>query len=182
MKNQKRFLLGMFTILFFASLQVAVLGQEAKVANVRAEGMGVRFDSAIPYSNATLTISGPDGTVYRREFAGGAAPSWSLFDKTGATLGNGQYTYELRFTTVQMRDLKERLATAPDDGVMDENGRTKHGRLSVQSVVQSGSFALQNGTLYVGNETEPSSRPSSPKSFDKNPQQRTPGGASGNTS
>ncbi len=104
MKNQKRFILTMSTILVFASLQVAVLGQtasqsiEAKVANVRAEGMAVRFDSAIPYSNATLTISGPDGTVYRREFAGGTAPSWSLFDKTGATLGNGQYTYELRFT------------------------------------------------------------------------------------
>ena len=101
MKNQKRFILSMFTILIFVSLQVAVLGQEAKVANVRAEGMAVRFDSAIPYSNATLTISGPDGTVYRREFTGGTAPSLSLFDKTGAALGNGQYTYELRFTTVQ---------------------------------------------------------------------------------
>lgn len=183
MKNQKRFVLGMFTILLGASLQVAVMGQEAKVANVRAEGMAVRFDSAIPYSNATLTISGPDGTVYRREFAGGTVPSLSLFDKTGAALSNGQYTYELRFTTVQMRDLKERLATAPDDGVMDENGRTNRGRLSVQSVVQSGSFSLLNGTLYVGNETEPSSRPTlSPKSFDKNPQPlRAPGVPSGNT-
>jgi hypothetical protein len=184
MKNQKRFILGLFTILLFASLQVAVLGQEAKVANVRAEGMGVRFDSAIPYTNATLTISGPDGTVYRREFAGGTMPSLSLFDKTGAALGNGQYTYELRFTTVQMRDLKERLAAAPDDGVMDENGRTNHGRLSVQSAVQSGSFSVLNGALYVGNETEPSTRPAvSPKSFDKNPQQlRSPAVPSGNTS
>jgi Chaperone of endosialidase len=190
MKNQKRFILGVFTILVFASLEVAVLGQtasqskETKVANIRAEGMAVRFDSAIPYSNATLTISGPDGTVYRREFAGGSVPTLSLFDKTGAALGNGQYTYELRFTTVQMRDLKERLAVVPDDGVMDENGRTNHGRLSVQSAVQSGSFSVQNGSLYVGNETEPSSRPTlSPKSFDKNPQQlRSPGVPSGNTS
>ena len=109
-------------------------------------------------------------------------PSLSLFDKTGAALGNGQYTYELRFTTVQMRDLKERLAAAPDDGVMDENGRTNHGRLSVQSAVQSGSFSVQNGTLYVGNETEPSSHPTlSPKSVDKNPQPRAPGVPSGNT-
>jgi hypothetical protein len=183
MTNRKSFILGMFTILLCASLQVVVLGQEAKVANVRAEGMAVRFDSAIPYSNATLTISGPDGTVYRREFAGGAAPSLSLFDKTGAALGNGQYTYELRFTTVQMRDSKERLAAAPDDGVMDENGRTKHGRLAVQSVVQSGSFSLQNGTLYVGNETEPATRPAlSPKSLDRNPQQRAPVVPSGNAS
>jgi len=184
MKNQKRFLLGTFTILLIASLQVVVFGQEAKVASVRAEGMAVRFDSAIPYSNATLTISGPDGAVYRREFAGGATPSLSLFDKTGATLGNGQYTYELRFTTVQMRDLKERLAVAPDEGVMDENGRTRHGRLSVQSVVQSGSFSMLNGSLYVGNEIEPSYRPTvSPKSIDKNPQSlRAPGVPSGSTS
>jgi Chaperone of endosialidase len=188
MKNQKRFILGMFTILLFASLQVAVLGQtasqsaEAKVANVRAEGMAVRFDSAIPYSNAILTVSGPDGTVYRREFAGGTVPSLSLFDKTGAAMGNGQYTYELRFTTLQMRDLKQRLATAPDEGVMDENGRTSRGRLSVQSVVQSGSFSVQNGALYVGNETEPSTRPAvSPKGVDKNPQPRAPGVPSGNT-
>ena len=183
MKNQKRFMLGMFTMLLVASLQVAVFGQEAKVASVRAEGMGVRFDSALPYSNATLTISGPDGTVYRREFAGGTVPSLSLFDKTGAPMGNGQYTYELRFTTAQMRDLKERLAVAPDEGVMDENGRTRHGRLSVQSVVQSGSFSLMNGTLYVGNETEPSTRPTvSPKGIDRNPQQlRSPGVPSGNT-
>ena len=141
MKNQKRFILGMFTILLFASLQVAVLGQtasqsaEAKVANVRAEGMAVRFDSAIPYSNAILTVSGPDGTVYRREFAGGTVPSLSLFDKTGAAMGNGQYTYELRFMTVQLQDFKGRNLARPDDnndgnnGVEDAQGRTNRSRL-----------------------------------------------------
>src|SRR5260370_24545436 len=160
----------MSMILVFASLQGAVVGQtasqsiEAKVANVRAEGMAVRFDSAIPYSNATLTISGPDGTVYRREFAGGTSPSWSLFDKTGAALGNGQYTYELRFTTLQMQDFKDRNLARSDDnnGVEDEQGRTNRSRLPVQSVIQSGSFALQNGTLYVVNETEPVLRRDSP--------------------
>jgi len=83
-----------------------------------------------------------------------------------------------------MRDLKERLAVAPDEGVMDENGRTRHGRLSVQSVVQSGSFSMLNGSLYVGNEIEPSYRPTvSPKSIDKNPQSLpAPGVPSGNTS
>jgi hypothetical protein len=82
-----------------------------------------------------------------------------------------------------MRDLKERMAVVADDGVMDENGRTNHGRLSVQSAVQSGSFSVQNGSLYVGNETEPTSHPTlSPKSFDKNPQLRTPAVPSGNTS
>jgi hypothetical protein len=189
MKNQKSFLLVILVALALACLQTVALGQTAsqstdmKVANVRAEGMGVRFDSAIPYSNAILTVSGPDGTVYRREFAGGVVPSLSFFDKTGVAIGSGQYTYELRFTTVQMRDLKQRLAATSDDGVMDENGRTNHGRLSVQSVVQSGSFAVQNGAVYVGNETEPTSRRiSSTNGLEKNPQQqRSPGVLSGNT-
>jgi hypothetical protein len=189
MKNQKSFALGMFTVLVFVCMQTVALGQtasqstEVKVANVRAEGMGVRFDSAIPYSTAILTVSAPDGNVYRREFGAGSAPSFAFLDKTGAALGNGRYTYELRFTTVQTLDSKQRAVMALDDGVMDEQGRTSRNRLPVQSVVQSGSFAVQNGTLYVGNETEPTSgRTPLTKSLEKNPQpQRTPGVISGNT-
>ena len=191
MKNQKSFALGMFTVLLLVCLQTSALGQTAgqstenKVANVRAEGMGVRFESAIPYSSATLTVSAPDGNVYRREFGAGSAPSFALLDKAGSALGNGQYTYELRFTTVQMRDLKERLLALPDDGggVPDENGRTNRRPLPVQSVVQSGSFAVQNGSLYLGNEIEPTSgRTPLTKSFEKDPQpQRITGVISGNT-
>ena len=194
MRNQKSFAPVIFAALIFACLQIAALGQtasqsrEIKVANLRAEGMAVRFDSAISFTNATLTISAPDGNVYRREFAAGASPSFALLDKTGAALGNGQYTYEIRFTTTQMRDLKDMMAASSDGagsagGAEDENGRTNHTRLSVQSVVQSGSFAVQNGNLYVGNEIEPTSgRTSSTKSLEKDPQQqRSAGVLSGNT-
>jgi hypothetical protein len=175
MKNQKYFALIVFAALILVCLQMTALGQttsqskDMRVANVRAESGAVRFDSAITYSNATLTVSAPDGNVYRREFGAGSAPSFALLDKTGAALGNGQYTYELRFTTVHMRDIKERLAMAPDDaGAEDENGRTNRRPLSVQSVVQTGSFTMQNGALYVGNETEPTSgRTPSTKSFEK---------------
>src|SRR5258708_19738208 len=96
MKNQKRFMLGMFTMLLFASLQVAVFGQEAKVANVRTEGMGVRFDSAIPYSSATLTISAPDGTVYRRESSPAPFPPPPPFYTPAAPFANGHSTYHLQ--------------------------------------------------------------------------------------
>jgi hypothetical protein len=175
MKNQKPFVLVIFAALIFACLQTAALGQTAspskdiKVASVRTEGMGVRFDSAIPYSNATLTVSAPDGNVYRRDFAAGSAPSFAFLDKTGAALGNGHYTYELRFTTVQMLDFKQRLAADSIGGGVDVNGRTNSNPSSVQSVVQSGSFAVQNGVLYVGNETEPTSgRSPLTKSFKEN--------------
>ncbi|HXM47954.1 MAG TPA: tail fiber domain-containing protein [Pyrinomonadaceae bacterium] len=188
MKNQKSFVLVIFVCAALACLQTAALGQgasqsaDAKAANVRAEGMGVRFDSTISYSNATLTISAPDGSVYKREFKGGSAVSFALNDKTGAALGNGQYNYEIRFTTVQQ---DSRLMSAPRGAgsVEDENGRINGRASSVQSVVQSGSFALQNGALYVGNDIEPTSRrTSSTKSLETGPQQpRSPGVLSGNT-
>jgi hypothetical protein len=184
MKNEKSFVAVLFVAVAFACLQTAALGQTPnQSANVRADGMGVRFDSTIPYSSATLTISGPDGNVYRREFGAGAVPSFALLDKAGAALGNGQYTYELRLNTAQARDPKERLVAAPDDGVEDEQGRTSRKRSRVQSVVQSGSFSVLNGVLYVGNEIEPTTgRPSSTKSVERNPlQQRTTGVISGNT-
>jgi hypothetical protein len=184
MKYRKSFVAVLFVAVAFACLQTAALGQGAsQSANVRAEGMGVRFDSTIQHTSATLTISGPDGNVYRREFKAGAAPSFALLDKSGAPLGNGQYTYELRFNTEQARDPKERLVVAPDDGVEDEQGRTSRKRLSVQTVVQSGSFSVLNGVLYVGNEIEPTSRrTSSTKNFATSPLlQRSTGVMSGNT-
>jgi hypothetical protein len=188
MKIQKPFVLVIFAALIFACLQTAALGQTAspskdlKVASVRTEGMGVRFDSAIPYSNATLTVSAPDGNVYRRDFAAGSAPSFAFLDKTGAALGNGHYTYELRFTTVQMLDFKQRLTADSIGGGVDVNGRTNSNPSSVQSVVQSGSFAVQNGVLYVGNETEPTSgRSPLTKSFKENLQEpRVSANVSGN--
>jgi hypothetical protein len=179
MNIRKSFVLAIFVGVALACLQTAALGQgasqsaDSKAANIRAEGMGVRFDPTTPYSNATLTISAPDGNVYRREFKGSSALSFALIDKAGAPLGNGQYNYEIRLTTVQMGS---RLLTAPGDGgaVEDENGRTDRRPSSVQSVIQSGSFAVQNGALYLGNEIEPTAgrRPMT-KSFGTSPQQST---------
>jgi hypothetical protein len=181
MKYQKSLVAVLFVAAAFVCLQTAALGQGAsQTANLRAEGMGVRFDSSIQHTSASLTISGPDGNVYRREFGAGAVPSFALLDKAGAALGNGTYTYELRLNTAQARDPKERLA-ALDDGVEDEQGRTSRKRSRVQSVVQSGSFSVVNGVLYAGSEIEPTTgRPSSTKSFGTNPQRST-GVISGNT-
>jgi len=191
MKNQRFFAPALLITLTLACLQTAALGQIAsqskdiRVATVRAEGSAVRFDAAISYSSATLTVTAPDGNVYRKEFSAGASPSFAFLDKAGAPLGNGQYSYEIRYTT--LASFKERMAAAADDSGItgeDENGRTNRRRLPVQAVTQSGSFAIQNGTLYVGNETEPTSgRSPLTKSVEKSPEPtRSQTVVSGNTS
>src|SRR5438477_13131229 len=67
-------------------------------------------------------------------------------------------------------------------GPEDEQGRINRRRMPVESVVQSGSFAVQNGVVYVGNETEPTARrDTSAKNINKDPQQRSLGVVSRNT-
>ena len=107
----------MLIVLVLVCLQISVSGQttsqvSSRLASVRAEGTSVRWEPAISYASVTLTVSGPDGSVFRREFPAGASPSFSLFDKTGA-LREGRYTYELTFTMAN-QGFKENLSTAPD--------------------------------------------------------------------
>src|SRR3989454_4833238 len=171
-----------------ACFQVSVLAQTVESrrepATMTANASGVRWNVSAQYSDLTMTVSAPDGQVFRKEFGAGAAPEFALSDKQGNRLPDGQYTYELRFTTAQVRGIKDRIMPAPDDGAgtEDEQGRINRRRLSVESVVQSGSFAVQNGVVYVGNETEPTARrDTSAKNINKDPQQRSLGVVSGNT-
>src|SRR5437667_1972360 len=168
--------------------QVSVLAQTAESkrepATMTANASGVRWNVSAQYSTLTMTVSAPDGQIFRSEFQGGAPPEFTLSDKQGNRLPDGQHTYELRFTTLQVRGIKDRIMPAPDDGAgtEDEQGRINRRRMPVESVVQSGSFAVQNGVVYVGNETEPTARrDTSAKNINKDPQQRSLGVVSGNT-
>src|SRR3989441_4659858 len=171
-----------------ACFHVSVLAQTAESkrepASITANASGVRWNVSAQYSALTMTVSAPDGQVFRKEFGAGASPEFTLSDKQGNRLPDGQYTYELRFTTAQVRGIKDRIMPAPDDGAgtEDEQGRTNRRRLPVEGVVQSGSFAVQNGVVYAGNETEPTTRrDTSTKNINKDTQQRSPGVVSGNT-
>jgi hypothetical protein len=105
---------------------------------------------------------------------------FTLLDKAGATLGDGQYNYELRFTTAQFRDIKERSVAALDDGVEDEQGRVSRRRQPVRGVVQSGAFTVLNGAVIAGGETEPATNRQA-GTVDKESLRRTPAAPSGNT-
>src|SRR5439155_898122 len=84
----------------------------------------------------------------------------------------------------QVRGIKDRIMPAPDDGAgtEDEQGRINRRRTPVDSAIQTGSFAVLNGVVYVGNETEPATRrDTSTKNINKDAQQRSPSVMSGNT-
>lgn len=154
-------------MLFAACLQVSVLGQTAedknKLAAITSGGSSVRWEMVAPYSSLTMTVSAPDGRVFRKEFKGGATPEFAITDEQGERLPDGQYTYELRLAPMFSPGVKEAMTAArgKDDEPEDVRATRKRGMLPVQNFVQSGGFSILNGAIVVAGAIEPSPRASS---------------------
>jgi hypothetical protein len=165
MKNLK-FLPTMLSILFvLVCFHVSVSGQSDdrnKLATISASGSGVRWDVAAPYSSLTMTVSTPDGQVYRKEFKAGSSPEFQLYDKEGNRMPDGQYKYELRLTpeisAEVKKALKEARAKNTADDAAPEREMRKRGLLPSQSLVQSGGFQVVRGSVIVAGAVEPGAR------------------------
>jgi len=176
MKNLKTFATLVFAALILACFQTVSV-QAQKLGHISSKGSSVRWDVSVQNAGLTLTISAPDGQVYRKEFPAGASPEFVLADKEGNRLPDGQYTYELRLSPVLGAGVKEELAAARkkgDDAKVERDLR-KRGLLPSQSMVESGGFAIQNGALIVAGAVEEQRRSANA------PAPQSPGVVSGNT-
>jgi hypothetical protein len=161
MKNFKSLLTLLSVALALACFQVPTVGQttdeESKLAAVSSSGSVVRWQVAAPHAAVTMTVSAPDGQVFRKEFKAGAAPEFTLFDKEGNKLADGQYNYELRLTPALDVKVKKQLAdsrVSTDDDASTEREMRKQGALPAP-LVQSGTFTILNGAVIVaGSATE----------------------------
>jgi hypothetical protein len=132
-------------------LQMLALGQATdRGVTFSGSGLNVKWDVAVPHSELTLTISAPDGQVFRKEFKGRSA-EFTLTDSKGERFADGQYSYELRVTPPIPADVKETLAEAREKGNSEEVRRNliKRGALPAQPLVVSGGFAILNGSVIV---------------------------------
>lgn len=159
MKNFRSLHAIVRVILVIACFQMLVLAQalddKNKGVTISSSALNVKWDVAVPHSELTLTISAPDGQVFRKEFKGRAA-EFSLSNLKGETFPDGQYSYELRVTPPISPDVKEALTAARLKGNDDEvrRGLIKKGTLQSQPLVVSGSFAILNGSIIVAGTLE----------------------------
>ena len=155
----KKHLPSMLSIVFvLASINLSVLGQsndEKNFATVNSAGSSVRFDVAAPHAAVTLTVIGPDGLAFSKEFKSGNSPEFKLTSKD-ERLPDGQYTYELRVTPIISSETKEALKAARENGNAAEVQREmrKRGALPAQALVQSGSFMISGGSVILPGGTE----------------------------
>jgi len=159
MKNLKHLPL-LLSMVFIAACFNIVLGQsnedKNQFASVNGLGSSVRFDVGAPHSAVTLTVIGPEGVVFTKEYKSGNSPEFKLNGAKGERLPDGQYTYELRVTPNISTEVKEALAEArvKGNGAEVQNEMRKRGLLPAQPQVQSGSFLVQNGSIIVAGASE----------------------------
>jgi len=157
MKKQTCLVSVTFAALLFVGLQATALGQTAndgKLANVVGGGSSVRWDVLVANAGGSLTITAPDGRAFRKVFRAGASPEISLSDKQFDGLPDGAYAYELRLNPSLSASAKEALMKSRGNDDDPENERAARKRPSVPDLVQSGSFAILNGSIIVGGGVE----------------------------
>ena len=163
MKNPKSLTSIICTLFVVACCYVSVSGQTAedrnKLATISGGGSSVRWDVAAPNAGLTVTISAPDGRIFRKEFRAGATAEFTLADKDGNRLPDGQYAYELRLTPALTAAVKEELAAARGKDDEPEAVRAARKRVVVPGMVQSGSFSVLNGSVIVAGSAEEKQRP-----------------------
>ncbi|HXU37124.1 MAG TPA: cell division protein ZapB [Blastocatellia bacterium] len=126
------------------------------IAAVAADSTEIRFQPKVEYARLILRVSTPDGEVFSREFEAGTLPSFKLIDDSGMKLRDGHYLYELRVTPHLDPEVREALNAARasgDDQAVRELQR--NGKIPTQIAVQSGAFAVKEGTVYFGGLEEP---------------------------
>jgi len=158
MKNLKYPPVILSMLLAIVCLQISASGQMAedknRIAAVSSTGSSVRWDVSAPHAELSLTIAAPDGRIFRVASKSGAAAEFTLTDKQGNRLPDGQYTYELRLTPEISKAVKAQLEAGRGKDDDAEDVRASRKRMAVPNLVESGGFSIINGAVIVAGSAE----------------------------
>jgi hypothetical protein len=123
------------------------------VAEIVAGPQRVDWVPRVAHERLVLTVSRPDGRVWRQEFAAGANPSFALVEADGVACPDGAYNWELTAAPrIEEQIRRELLALRrPDDSPSSlEGGETSAPR----GRVQSGTFMVLGGAVAAPDAVE----------------------------
>lgn len=161
-RSLSRSIIGSLVCLLLLPTLSAKPSSNESLARLSASGSLVVWTTSISHETIALTVIGPDGTVFRKEFASGSAPSFRLQD-LGAKVSDGSYRYEMRFVPVISAEVKHQLAAARAADDDAAGARIQRDAGIAEEMVQSGTLSVINGAFVGSEATEPSSGPRSPQ-------------------
>ncbi len=115
----------------------------------------VTWDLQGTYDRAVLTVSRPDGTVFRKEFKAGVSPAFDLVDAAGNLAADGAYTWQIVLSPRLDPSQKAALAAARRTNDPAAEARILASAGLSKPRIQSGSFAVAGGSTVPSDLTEP---------------------------
>ncbi len=122
----------------------------------------VTWDVAGNYDRAVLTVSRPDGTVFRKEFKAGVVPAFDLTDAVGNVAADGAYTWQIVLSPRLDARQKDALAAARRTNDPAAEARILAANGLGKPHIQSGSFSVAGGST-VASDLQESTRAAAPR-------------------
>lgn len=123
---------------------------EGPVGETTLSPFEVSWRPAVDYSRADLTVSGPFGSQFKREFAAGQSIVLNIADLAHTELADGQYRYELTFSPSLDQEVLDALEKARSTGDEDAIVQLRmSGALPSSPMVHSGSFMILDGAVVL---------------------------------
>ena len=158
--KKKMMYLTVLLILCILVLNGSALAQPGAQTGEGAKGTIIYPDAIvwnleIAYSQATLTISGPDNLMLQEEFPTGVAPRFEVQNQTGQPYPDGSYNYEFRLSPFLSPEARAILETAVQSGQREQaiESLRQAGELPEMPHI-SGHFTLLDGAIVTGSSPE----------------------------
>ncbi len=151
-----------FVIFLFLALAISAAAFAAKpttepfaLGEATISASSIQWQATGAYERVILTVSGPEGFSFSKEFPAGRAPMLRVQDLGTNGPVDGSYTWELRLIPRVSPELKAKLAAARQAGDDVAAARIQAEAHLNQEYVQSGGFTVQNAAIAVGVGEEP---------------------------
>jgi len=154
-RSLSRFIVGsMLCLLLLPAIAFAKSGSNDPIARLTASGSAAIWTTAVNHDKIALTVVGPDGSVFQKEFAAGVTPIFRLQD-LGGKATDGAYTYEMRIVPNVSSAVRHQLAEAREAGDDVAAARIQRDAGIAEQMVQSGTLSVSNGAFIDPDATEP---------------------------
>ena len=125
------------------------------ITDVAISASAVQWQTAGTHERLVLTVGGPDGFSFSKEFASGAIPMLRLQD-LGAKFADGSYTWELRAVPRVSAETRRKLNAARDAGDDVAAAKIRSDAGLDRDMTFSGAFTIANSAFVTNRGEEPS--------------------------
>jgi hypothetical protein len=155
-----RYVISVVLMILFPLVAVSAEPKNEPAATPVFTPNSIFFNPKVEHESLRLSVRGPDGEVWSRDFQAGAKAAFSIRDVSGPDL-DGAYVYELRVAPRVSAAVRQQLKKAREEGDDMSAKRIRRQAGLLNPIVQSGSFFIRNGAIVPPDLKESTSRDSS---------------------